>query len=130
MTTVTSEAPVNGVVEGTARRRVAAAGVVLVSMYGPMFAWMLFMPETWSDHRWSVLGIMPILPGLVPGAMVADAFGKSETSALLLASGFTLLMLLIFWHLASIGRRCRLVVGVLVFLASSIHAFLMIASRA
>ena len=111
-------------VEGVVRRRVAGLGMVLVAMYAPLFAWLLFMPEIWSDRRWSVLGMLPVLPGLLPGAMLADAFRKSTTSALLLSGGFSLLILLMLWHLASIGRRARLVVGLFVFGFSSIYAFL------
>ena len=111
--------------ESVARRRVAALGVVLVSMYGPMLAWLLFMPETWSDRRWSYIGMIPILPGLVPGSLLAEAFEKSMTTAWLLAGGFSLLLVMFFWWLASIGRRFRLVVGLLIFIVSSGYAFLL-----
>ena len=123
--TEVSEEPIVSVTESVARRRVAALGVVLVSMYGPMFAWLLFMSETWSNRLWSQLGMIPILPGLIPASLLAGAFQKPVASLLLLAGGFSLLMLLALWHLASIGRRSRLVVGGLVFVTSTIYAFLM-----
>ena len=120
-----SEKQVASGIESVARRRVAALGVVFVSMYGPLLAWLLFMPEIWSNPRWSYIGMIPILPGLVPGSLVADAFETSVATALLLAGGFSLLLAMFFWWLASIGRRFRLMVGLLVFIASSGYAFLL-----
>ena len=112
-------------IESVARRRVAALGVVLVSVYGPMFAWLLFLSEAWSNRLWSSLGMILVLPGLIPGSLLAGTFQKSPDSLPYLSGGCTLLLLLGSWHLACIGRRSRLLWGGLLFVVSTVYAFLM-----
>ena len=104
------------------RRRVAAAGVVLASVYGPQVAWLLMMPGTWSDYRWSWIRMIPILPGLLPASIARHRWELSETTMMILAGAISLTLVFILWLPASIGRRSRIAVVIVALIGSAFQA--------
>ncbi len=112
-------------VRGPLRCRLAAAGVVLASVYGPQAAWLLMMPGTWNEHRWTWIRMIPVLPGLLPAAMIERRWDLSEATTIGIAALVSFLISLALWVPSTIGRRTRLVIGCLTVIASSLYAFLL-----
>ena len=110
---------------GPLRRRLAAAGVVLASLYGPQATWLLMMPGTWNGHRWTWIRMIPVLPGLLPAAVIERRWDLSEAAMIVVAALVSFLIALALWVPSVIGRRTRLVVGCLTVVASSFYAFLL-----
>lgn len=110
---------------GRLRRRLAAAGVVLASLYGPQAAWLLMMPGTWNEHRWTWIRMIPVLPGLLPAAVIERRWNLSDAAMIVVAALVSFLMALALWVPSTIGRRSRLLVGCLTVIASSLYAFLL-----
>ena len=117
-----SEPPRPSTAPASPRRRIAAAGVVLASIYGPQVAWLLMMPGTWSDYRWSWIRMIPVLPGLLPASIARHRWELSETTMMILAGAISLTLVFILWLPASIGRRSRIAVGIVALIGSAFQA--------
>ncbi|MCP4836831.1 MAG: hypothetical protein GY895_18925 [Phycisphaera sp.] len=99
--------------------------MVLASVYGPQAAWLLMMPGTWNEHRWTWIRMIPVLPGLLPAAMIERRWDLSEATTIGIAALVSFLISLALWVPSTIGRRTRLVIGCLTVIASSLYAFLL-----
>ena len=84
--------------------------MVLASLYGPQAAWLL---------------MIPVLPGLLPAAVIERRWDLSEAAMIVVAALVSFLIALALWVPSAIGRRTRLVVGFLTVVASSFYAFLL-----
>ena len=72
------------------RRRTAFAAVA-VCLWGP-FGWLLLpsmVDSPWNSAHWSLIAMWAVLPGGIPGIVVAHAVGSGLWLAVPVAGGFT-----------------------------------------
>lgn len=74
----------------------AATGVVALAAYAP-YVWLVMAERPWDDYRLSWIRRWPLLPGLLPRALLFDRFSPLVEDCAMAAATLVLLAPFVFW---------------------------------